>query len=183
VTKRPIFAFIDPKIRPNDAIVVFTFQDDYSFGILQSNVHWEWFTERCSTLKGDFRYTNSTVFDSFPWPQSATRGGVRRVAMAARDLRVLRRQLIKQEGVSLRTLYRSLELPGRHPLKDAHETLDNAVRSVYGISSQDETLEFLFSLNQELARREEANDPVVGPGLPPCVSDAGDFITNDFLPL
>jgi hypothetical protein len=42
---------------------------DYSFGILQSGLHWLWFKERCSTLKGDFRYTSDTVFDTFAWPQ------------------------------------------------------------------------------------------------------------------
>src|SRR5262249_37298382 len=70
VTKRPIFEFVCKRIRPSDALQVFTLGDDYSFGILQSGIHWEWFVARCSTLKGDFRYTSDTVFDSFPWPQS-----------------------------------------------------------------------------------------------------------------
>ena len=48
---------------------VFSPADDYSFGILQSGIHWAWFMARCSTLKGDFRYTSDTVFDTFPWPQ------------------------------------------------------------------------------------------------------------------
>ncbi|EYD76150.1 Type II restriction enzyme, methylase subunit YeeA [Rubellimicrobium mesophilum DSM 19309] len=33
VTKRPIFAFLDGSIRPNDAIQVFAYDDDYSFGM------------------------------------------------------------------------------------------------------------------------------------------------------
>jgi hypothetical protein len=69
VTKRPIFEFISPIIHPNEAVVAFTFADDYSFGILQSSIHWEWFKARCSTFKADFRYTSDTVFDTFPWPQ------------------------------------------------------------------------------------------------------------------
>lgn len=69
VTKRPIFEFVSSDIRPNDACMVFAIADDYSFGILQSGLHWEWFKARCSTLKGDFRYTSDTVFDTFPWPQ------------------------------------------------------------------------------------------------------------------
>ena len=59
-TKRPIFVFVSNAINPNDALQVFTFSDDYSFGILQSDTHWRWFVERCSTLKGDFRYTSNT---------------------------------------------------------------------------------------------------------------------------
>src|ERR1041385_4177597 len=66
VTKRPVFEFVSARIHPNDALNAFAVADDYSFGILQSGLHWEWFKARCSTLKGDFRYTSDTVFDSFP---------------------------------------------------------------------------------------------------------------------
>ena len=69
VTKRPIFEFISSKIHPNAAVIAFTFADDYSFGILQSAMHWSWFTAKCSTLTERFRYTSDTVFDTFPWPQ------------------------------------------------------------------------------------------------------------------
>jgi hypothetical protein len=69
VTRRPIFAFIHPEIHPNDSLAVFPIADDYSFGILQSGIHWQWFIQRCSTMKGDWRYTSNTVFDSFPCPR------------------------------------------------------------------------------------------------------------------
>ncbi|HVM49974.1 MAG TPA: type IIL restriction-modification enzyme MmeI, partial [Candidatus Acidoferrum sp.] len=58
VTKRPIFEFISSAIHPDNMLIVFPFADDYSFGILQSGIHWAWFKARCSTLKGDFRYTS-----------------------------------------------------------------------------------------------------------------------------
>ena len=48
VTKRPVFAFVSSKIRPGDALQVFAFEDDYSFGILQSSAHWLWFVTKCS---------------------------------------------------------------------------------------------------------------------------------------
>ena len=50
VTKRPIFEFVSKSIRPNAACMVFAQDDDYSFGMLQSSVHWIWFVNRCSTL-------------------------------------------------------------------------------------------------------------------------------------
>jgi len=56
VTKRPIFEFISSDIHPNAALVVFPRDDDYTFGILQSSIHWSWFTERCSTLTERYRY-------------------------------------------------------------------------------------------------------------------------------
>jgi SAM-dependent methyltransferase len=69
VTKRPIFEFLSSTIRPDSSLTVFPFADDYSYGILQSSLHFDWFKARCSSLKGDFRYTSDTVFDTFPWPQ------------------------------------------------------------------------------------------------------------------
>ena len=69
VTKRPVFEFISSEIHPDNALAVFAFADDYSFGILQSGIHWAWFTAKCSTLTARFRYTSDTVFDTFPWPQ------------------------------------------------------------------------------------------------------------------
>jgi N-6 DNA Methylase len=66
VTKRPIFAFVSARIRPDSSLTCFALADDYSFGILQSNAHWHWFVTKCSKLKSDFRYTPDTVFDTFP---------------------------------------------------------------------------------------------------------------------
>lgn len=123
VTKRPIFEFVSSKIHPNAALVVFPRDDDYTFGILQSTAHWSWFTERCSTLREDFRYTSTTVFDSFPWPQSPPAGAVHAVAQAGRQLRQVRRSLCVEHDLSLRDLYRSAELPGSHPLDKAQQAL------------------------------------------------------------
>jgi len=36
----------------------------------------------------------------------------------------------------MRALYRTLELPGRHPLKDAHAALDAAVLAAYGFDAK-----------------------------------------------
>jgi hypothetical protein len=69
ITKHPIFEFLASAIHPDSQLTVFAFSDDYSFGVLQSGIHWAWFIARCSTLKDDFRYTSDTVFDTFPWPQ------------------------------------------------------------------------------------------------------------------
>ena len=151
ITKRPIFVFVSSQIHPNDALSVFPFDDDYSFGILQSGFHWAWFTERCSTLREDFRYTSNTVFNSFPWPQSPSKEDVLSVAKAARAVRLIREQLCDKHELSLRELYRSTELPGVHPLDSSHEDLDVAVRKAYGAKKTADPLRFLFELNQKLA--------------------------------
>ncbi len=179
VTKRPIFEFIDSHIRPNAALMVFPFADEYSFGILQSGMHWAWFTAKCSTLTERFRYTSDTVFDTFPWPQSPTLPQARTVAAAAVALRALRRKVMAEHTWSLRDLYRTLDLPGQNPLRDAHEQLDAAVRAAYGMKAGADPLAFLLALNQQVAARAAKGEPVTAPGLPPCVSDSGPFVTDD----
>ena len=179
VTRRPIFEFVDPSIRPNDALQVFPLPDDYSFGILQSGVHWLWFVERCSTLKSDFRYTSNTVFDSFPWPQAPRPEEVRAVAGAARSLRETRRSIMEAGDISLRELYKTLDLPGEHPLKDAHAALDTSVRAAYGMDAEEDPLAYLLPLNAKLYAGEQANEDVTGPGLPEEIADTEDFVSAD----
>jgi hypothetical protein len=136
VTKRPIFEFVDSHICPSDALQTFAFEDDYSFGILQSNAHWEWFKAKASTLKSDYRYTPNSVFDTFPWPQSPTPAQVKAVADAGRALHEYRRgAMARNPKLTLRELYRSLELPGKNPLKDLHAALDAAVLAAYAFPS------------------------------------------------
>ena len=59
------------------------------------------------------------------------------------------------------------------------DRLNEAVRKAYGMSPKANTLEFLFDLNQELAQKEASPQQLVGPGLPPIVKDAAEFITDD----
>lgn len=179
VTKRPIFEFVSPGIHPNDALMVFPFEDDYSFGILQSNVHWAWFVARCSTLKGDFRYTSNTVFDTFPWPQAPLQKATEAVAKSAVRVRQLRRELMQKHRLSLRELYRTIEKPGEHELVLAHGALDKAVRAAYGMPRGSDILTFLSSLNQQCAAREAAGDPIQGPGLPTSVSGTAELVSAD----
>ncbi len=182
VTKRPVFVFVSSKINPSDATTVFTFEDDYSFGILQSGIHWLWFIERCSTLTERPRYTSNTVYDSFPWPQAPTLSQVRAVSRASVELRRLREDLMEKHGYTLRDLYRTLETPGENALKDAHAELDATVRLAYGVSAKANVLEFLFLLNQEVAERESSMRHVTGPGLPMIVRNRRELVTRDCMP-
>lgn len=181
VTKRPVFEFISKTIRPNDALQVFPYDDDYSFGILQSGIHWSWFVERCSTLKSDYRYTSNTVFDTFPWPQSPSAKAIRLVADAAIAVRKKRDELRAKNGRSFRELYRTLETPGDNPLRDIHELLDDAVRTAYGMTRKVDPLAFLLSLNYEVADKEANGEDVQGPGLPEVIKERKKFVSKDCL--
>jgi len=183
VTQRSIFEFVQSNINPNAALVAFTFEDDYSFGILQSSMHWTWFTHKCSTLGTGFRYTINTVYDTFPWPQKPTLAQIKRVAKKSRELRKVRTKILKKEEISYRDLYRSLELPGDHELLKYHKLLDEAVYSAYGLKRTQDELDFLLQLNLELSAKESKGEEITGPGLPQVVKNSKDLITEDCISL
>lgn len=178
-TKRPVFEFIHPAIRPDHKLRVFAFGDDYSFGILQSHAHWLWFVTKCSKLKSDFNYTSSSVFDTFPWPQTPSTKQIEAVAAAGREVRRIRAKTLPTMKGGLRALYRTLELPGTNPLKDAHAALDAAVLAAYGFSAKADRLSQLLELNLEVAEKIENGEPVTAPGIPPRYPTPADLITDD----
>lgn len=178
-TKRPAFVFLSSSVRPDSSLTAFAFEDDYSFGILQSDSHWQWFVAKCSKLKSDFRYTPESVFDTFPWPQSPSVSQIEAVAEAGREVRRVRDGALKKIAGGLRAVYRTLELPGKNPLKDAHAELDAAVLDAYGFSASDDLLAQLLALNLTVAARIEAGEEVTSPGVPAVYPDIASLITDD----
>ena len=179
VTKRPIFDFVSARIRPDVTIQVFAFADDYSFGILQSNAHWQWFVEKASTLKSDYRYTSHSVFDTFPFPQHPPPDLVEAIADAGRALHEFRRErMTNSDNLTLRNMYRTLEEPGTNPLRDLHDALDQAVLAAYGFDPDRDILEQLLALNFEVAAKIEAGDTVTAPGIPPNYPNPGELISD-----
>jgi hypothetical protein len=79
----------------------------------------------------------------------------------------------------LRALYRTLELPGANPLKDVHAALDAAVLEAYGFSPKKDLLAQLLELNLAVARRIDAGEPVVAPGIPPGYPQPEKLVTDD----
>ena len=178
-SKRPIFEFISQQIHADSKLMVFAFADDYSFGILSSDLHWRWTIARGSTLKRDQNYTSDTVFDTFPWPQTPTREQIKAVAEAAVAVRALRREAMRKLNYSLRQLYRTLEQPGDNPLREAHARLDAAVRAAYGMPPDVDPLAFLLKLNLACAAKEKARKKITPPGLPLPTEEHAHFITDD----
>jgi MmeI, target recognition domain len=109
---------------------------------LQSGIHWAWFKSRCSTLKGDFRYTADTVFDAFPWPQfdsvaqaspPASSGGVpapgstergRSANSQAGTPALQKIRVVAEAAVSLRALRREIMAANGWSLRDLYRTLE-----------------------------------------------------------
>ena len=179
VTKRPVFCFVSSDIRPDHTLEAFVFSDDYSFGILQSSTHWLWFVTKCSKLTERFRYTPESVFDTFPWPQSPNANSVATVAAAGREVRRIRAEALPKLKGGLRALYRTLELPGSNQLKDAHADLDAAVLAAYGFQPKADLLAQLLMLNQQVAAKIAAGEPVTPPGIPHDFPEPSALISSD----
>lgn len=178
--RRPIVSFLATSICPSDLVQVFAFEDDYSFSVLQSATHFRWYrTSSRMKVETDLRYSIRDVFDTFPWPQFPTKSQVKAVAAAGRDVRAVRNKTLPTINGGLRELYRTLELPGANPLKDAHAALDAAVLDAYGFNAKKDLLKQLLDLNLAVAKAIDKGDDVTGPGVPTSYGDASDLISDD----
>ena len=71
VAKHRLFAWLDPRVRPDSQLIVIARDDDTTFGILHSRFHEAW-SLRLGTWLGkgnDPRYTPTTTFETFPFPE------------------------------------------------------------------------------------------------------------------
>lgn len=96
--KHRVFTWIVPPTFPDGQLVVIARDDDTTFGILQSRFHELWSLGKCTWLGvgNDPRYTPSTTFETFPFPNGmtpnlpaagyATNPTAQAIAAAARDL-------------------------------------------------------------------------------------------------
>src|SRR5918999_616418 len=104
--------------------------------------------------------------------QSLTSKRIEAVASAAVAVRRVRGEALSVTSGGLRAVYRTLELPGKHPLKDAHAALDAAVLAAYGFDAKKDLLAQLLELNLAVAALEKQGKKLTAPGVPPSYGDA-----------
>jgi SAM-dependent methyltransferase len=179
VTQRPIFDFFCPDIHPNDKVIVFAFEDNYSYGIIQSKLHWNWITSKATTLGTGFNYNVASIWDTFPWPQNPTEKQIVKIAKLSKTLSDERNAIMEKNKSTLRDVYRVLEKPGKNKLKDLHTELNNAVMEAYGFDTKKDVLQQLLELNKKVAKAESQGYEVQPPGLPNWITDKQKFITDD----
>ena len=71
VAKHRVFIWMDPAVLPDSAVVAIARNDDTAFGVLHSRFHELWSLGLCTWLGvgNDPRYTPSTTFETFAFPQ------------------------------------------------------------------------------------------------------------------
>ncbi|MGD0875909.1 MAG: DNA methyltransferase [Acidimicrobiales bacterium] len=132
VGKRPLFVWCENEWCPGDAVNVFGFEDDFYLGVLSSTAHTAWAWERSSTLKGDLRYTPTTAFATFPWPEPVNEDLRAVLDDTVREMVQLRSHHCAEGGFGLTRLYNSLDDGGYRDLAACHLRLDRAVTACYG---------------------------------------------------
>ena len=128
----------------------------FHFGIMTSAMHNAFMRFTCGRIKSDFRYSNTIVYNNFPWPGFAGepfsdkhRNAIEQAAQCVLDVRA------KFADSSLADLYDPLTMPPA--LLKAHQKLDAAVDAAYQPSggkktytSDAERVAFLFDLYQRI---------------------------------
>ncbi len=138
LTKYRLFVWLDRAILPDHQLVAISRDDDYTLGVLHSRVHELWARGMGTQLReveSGFRYTPTTCFETFPFPDP-TPEQRERVGEAARRLAELRDGWLNPPGLDPAELgKRTLtNLYNQRPtwLVNAHLMLDEAVLAAYG---------------------------------------------------
>lgn len=122
----------------------------YQFGVLESNVHSAWMRVVCGRLESRYRYSNTIVYNNFPWPNPTDeqKAKIEQTAQAILDARAL------YPDCSLADLYDELTMPVE--LRKAHQANDKAVMQAYGfwgkLNTESECVAELMKMYQELTK-------------------------------
>ncbi len=134
--------FLSPDIIPGDKLFTMQNATMYEFGILTSNVHMAWMRTICGRLKSDYSYSNTIVYNNFPWP-TPTSEQKRSIEITARGI-LDARNLYPVS--SLADLYDEDTMPPE--LRRAHQENDKAVMRAYGFRKKDEETGKIRWLNE-----------------------------------
>lgn len=139
--------YLNPSIIASNQVYIVPNASLYHFGVMESVVHMAWMRAVCGRLETRYRYSNSVVYNNFPWPEVSEeqREQISATAQAILDARAL------YPDSSLADLYDSVMMPPE--LRKAHQLNDRAVMAAYGFApsmSESEIVAQLFALYEAL---------------------------------
>ena len=166
-SKHRVFVWLDAAISPDHALHIFPTESTYTFGVLHSTPHKLWALRQGSWIgKGnDPRYTPTTCFETYPFPQPTPQQR-HAVEEWAQHVDTVRQGLLDIDPkLTITKLYNEVGELREHrdsthrayPLLLAHENLDTAVAAAYGWEwplEEEEILRRLLELNHQRAAEE-----------------------------
>ena len=147
-------AYLPPEIIASNQVYIVPDATLYHFGVMQSNVHMAWMRAVCGRLETRYRYSNSVVYNNFPWPQP-TEEQMFYIEKTAQTIIDVRKQFPDD---NLADLYDPVFMPVE--LRRAHQENDRAVMEAYGFPvkskfTESQCVAELFRLYQELTKQKE----------------------------
>lgn len=145
--------FLTPNVVCNNTIKIIPEAGLYHFGILSSNVHCAWMRLVGGRTKSDYQYSNTVVYNTFPWPTTTDkiRTAIEQTAQAILDARAL------YPDSSLADLYDPVAMPPE--LLKAHRANDKAVMQAYGfwgqLNSESECVAALMRMYEALCPKNQ----------------------------
>jgi hypothetical protein len=129
-----------------DKLFTIPYASLYYFGILTSGMHMTWMRIVGGRLKSDYSYSNTIIYNNFPFP-NPTDKQKRIIEQLAQDILDARSQFPKS---SLADLYDPLTMPAA--LLKAHHKLDKAVETAYSCTfdNDNQRIAFLFEQYKRL---------------------------------
>lgn len=145
--------FMPPKVVYTNALFFVDNANIYEFGVLMSNVHMGWMRVFAGRLKTDYRYSNTLVYNTFPWPNPTEeqREKIEKSAQMILNARSL------YPDSSLADLYDDLTMPKE--LRKAHILNDKVVMEAYGFDwrtmTESECVAELMKMYEKLVSKEK----------------------------
>lgn len=139
--------FMPPNVIASNLCLIIPNARPYHFGILTSTMHMAWVKTVCGRLESRFRYSNSVVYNNYPWPENPTDKQVKAIETASQKVLDARLEFPKS---SLSDLYDPLSMPA--VLIKAHNELDKAVDLAYRpqpFTGEANRMVFLFELYEK----------------------------------
>jgi type II restriction/modification system DNA methylase subunit YeeA len=148
VSKHRVFIWMKKQVLPDSATVAIARDDDTTFGILHSRFHELWSLGLCTWLgKGnDPRYTPTTTFETFPFPEGLTPNipaqnyadneGAKRIAAAAKKLNEYRENWLNPPEWALKKAEVVAGYPDRIVPKDEHAAEELKKRTLTNLYNQ-----------------------------------------------
>jgi len=140
--------YLSANIIPGDKLFMLECATLYHLGILTSNVHMAWMRAVCGRLEMRYSYSNTIVYNNFPWPTPTEeqKKKIEETAQAILDARAL------YPDCSLADLYDEIAMPPE--LRRAHQANDKAVMQAYGfwgkLNTESECVAELMKMYQQL---------------------------------
>lgn len=140
--------YLDSKTICGDKLFFVSNASPFSFGVITSSMHMAWMRAVCGRMKSDYSYSNTIVYNNFPFPVSATEKATADVATAADEILSVR---LRYPKLTLADMYDALTMPT--DLQRAHEANNKAVDKAYGYKGANDDasrVAYLFRLYEEL---------------------------------